>query len=99
MRHCGPAKQRLWLGASRYLCRCPSALADANSYRNPVVDADTYTDAVQLVRGPEPAYSAYSADQGGWGFLPGWQFLHDGWPHGRCGRVGLPARASLLIAR
>jgi hypothetical protein len=33
MRHCRPAKQRVWLGAGRYPCRCPRALAHANAVR------------------------------------------------------------------
>jgi hypothetical protein len=68
MWHCGPAKQRLWLGAGRYPCRCPRARADANAYRNADGDTDSYTYAVQLVGGSE---HAYSIGQIGGGLLPG----------------------------
>ena len=45
MRHCRPSKQRLWLGARRYLCSGGRRYTDADTHCNSIGNGHAATDA------------------------------------------------------
>ena len=45
MRHCGPSKQRLWLGPGGHFCRCKRRIANTNAYGYSYANGYAATDA------------------------------------------------------